>query len=72
MNRFSAENPEKHRYTLTMTYTIEDWIRISDKLHDGHVPDSHASMSFRSQITDMVSQAKAIYWPEEQDNDQTK
>lgn len=64
MNRFRAENPEKHRYTLTVTYTIEEWIRIRDQLSDSSKPDSYVSMAFRSEIGDMVSQAKKIYWPE--------
>ena len=63
-NRFRAENPEKHRYTLTITFTIEDWIKIRDKLHSNSVPDSFAAQQFRRDITDMVSQAKEVYWPE--------
>lgn len=58
--RFKAENPNKIEFTLTVTATAEEWITLRDQLQEKW-PSSRLS----TMITDLVSQARKIFWEEQ-------
>ncbi len=65
-SRLKAEEPGQIVYTVTTTGTAKEWEDFRDALDfvankSISVPD--AVHHFRSQINDLLAQARKIYWP---------
>lgn len=68
-SRLKVDGPNKIVYTLTTTATAEEWCQFRDALDNvarsAGAPDS--VYHFRTQITDLLAQARKIYWPREEE-----
>jgi hypothetical protein len=60
--RLKCEKPEDILYTLTITMKAGEWERIRDQM--GDKAWQWPMCDLRSQITDLLSQARKIYWPQ--------
>jgi hypothetical protein len=59
--RLKCENPEDIEYTITMTMKAKEWESLRNQLH--HVwPSSWLT----HRVDDLLSQARKIYWSEEE------
>jgi hypothetical protein len=50
-----------------MDMPLSDWIALKDQLCAGKHYASYPGSKFVSEIENMVSQAKRIYWPNKED-----
>lgn len=71
--RMKVEDPGKIVYTLTATATAAEWDSFREALDfvankSVRVPDS--VYHFRSQIDDLLGQARKIYWPAHDSGDE--
>jgi len=57
---FTAQEPEKIAYTLTMTMSLAQWVELSSQLSE-----KYPSWQLSSVINDMVYQAKSKFVPTE-------
>ena len=64
MNKFKAIEPQKIRFSMTATYALEDWVRISEQLKKGVDQVAWPASTLCSDIFDMVNQAKKTFYPE--------
>ena len=62
--RFKAEKPGTHEYTMVMTMDLDDWRQLRDQLCGDKIYAPWPASNLTSAITDMVSQAEKIYWPD--------
>jgi hypothetical protein len=62
-SRLKCEKPEQIEYTITMTATAEQWEQIRDDLEGARFHGPAGAL--RSQITNLLAQARKNYWPEE-------
>ena len=62
--RFTAESPDKHDYTLTMTLPLKDWLQVRDQICGNRAYAPWPSSTLADAISDMAAQAKKIYWTE--------
>ena len=58
--RLKCENPESIVYTMTITMTAKEWEDLREQLQQKW-PSSRLSSS----ITDLLAQARKIYWSED-------
>lgn len=58
--RLKCENPGDIEYTLIVTATAKEWEEFRDQL-----ANVYPSWKFSSAITDLLAQARKIYWPSE-------
>lgn len=64
--RLKCETPQEIVYTITATATAGEWERFRDALDEASMKsllpltEVHA---FRHRITDVLAQARKIYWP---------
>lgn len=54
-----AEIPSEVRFTLTMTMSLEDWVKLGRAF--GNVQYQHGVESLKQAISDMVRQAEARF-----------
>lgn len=64
--RLKCEEPNKILYTLTATMTAEEWGKVREMLDGGG--RSYAGMQLTSAISDLLAQARKIYWHEPADS----
>ena len=60
--RLKCENPEKIEYTLTITASTKEFEELRDQLVSKW-PSFHLSEA----VTDLLSQARKIYWHQEEE-----
>lgn len=60
---FQAEKPKEIEFTLTMTMTLENWMRLQSQLKEVSGTPS-PSWELSIYIRNMVDQAKQVYFPE--------
>ena len=63
MTQFEAVEPQKIKFSMTATYTLEDWVRISEQLKKGSTQVAWPASTLCSDILDMVIQAKEKFYP---------
>lgn len=68
-SRMKVEDPRKVIYTVTTTATAEEWEKFRDALDTIPGPPYEVH-HFRAQITDLLSQARKIYWPRQPEDKQ--
>lgn len=63
--RLKCEKPGDIIYTLTVTMSAGDWELLRDQIDraSGAIPWPMSTL--RSHITDLLGQARKIYWPRE-------
>lgn len=61
--RLKCENPGKIEYTLTVTMPAEDWEKLRDQLEASRLTSSYPTYMLKAHITDLLAQARKIYWP---------
>lgn len=59
--RLKCEEPEKIMYTMTITASAKEWESLRDQLSN-----KWPSWELSSQVTDLLAQARKVYWPEDQ------
>ncbi len=59
MEKLYVTNPEKIKFTLEITMTLEDWKKLGEKL-----PSDYIGNRILYPITDMVCQAGKEFYPE--------
>jgi len=62
--RFEATQPEKAQYTMQLTMSLEEWIKLKDQLSTDAWPGSDLCWT----INDMVSQAHRTYFPKSKED----
>ena len=68
--RLKCEKPGEILYTLTATMTADQWEKVRERLDAANAPPYEPAGQLTSAITNLLSQARRIYWPmqSEQDN----
>lgn len=61
--RLKCENPEDIVYTMTISMEAKHWETIRDQLNAGQYYG--VASDLRCKISNLLSQAKKIYWPED-------
>jgi hypothetical protein len=56
---FSANKPEDIEFSLTLTMKLKDWLQLREQLSS-----DYPSWRVGSEISDMVMQAKTVFFPE--------
>lgn len=59
--RLTCENPADIVYTLTVTMTAGEWERLRNQMEQ--IDISWPAIDLQRQITDLLSQARKVYWP---------
>lgn len=62
--QMSCEKPGDIRYTLKITMSATDWEKLRDQIDAGDRKWSYPAGDLRIHITDLLAQARKIYWPE--------
>lgn len=57
--RFKMENPKDAEYTMTLTMTANEWEKLRNQL-----VEKWPSGSLSSAISDLLEQARRIFWAE--------
>ena len=68
--RLKCEKPGKIEYTLTITMKAEDWEQLRDQL-DKLPYYEWPTSDLKRHITDLLGQARKIYWPSADTRDET-
>lgn len=63
--RLKVEKPGQIEYTLTITMKADDWEKLRDQLDASNLSSSYPAYTMRARITDLLAQARKIYWPRE-------
>lgn len=58
--KFQAEKPKEIEFTMSITMTLDDWIRLKDQL-DTNYPSWELSTRIRA----LIEQANRVFIPEE-------
>lgn len=61
---FSANNPQDIEFTLTLTMKLKDWLELKKQL-----TTDYPSWRVGEEISDMVMQAKKVFYPEPRDEE---
>lgn len=61
--RMKVERPDDIEYTLTITMKAGDWEKLREQLEASNLGQSHPSWSLKHEITDLLAQARKVYWP---------
>ena len=59
--RFSCEKPDEITFTMTITMSAKEWCDLRDQLQQ-----KWPSSSLSSSISDLLAQARKIYWPKDE------
>lgn len=62
--RLKCEKPGEIEYTLTATMTAAEWEKVRERLDAGNTPYYEPGGKLVSAISDLLAQARKIYWPE--------
>ena len=66
--RLKCEKPGEILYTLTATMTADEWEKVRERLDKGDTPYYEPGGKLVNAISNLLSQARKIYWPETPDN----
>ena len=66
--RLRCEKPEEIVYTITATMTAKEWEEIRESLDASKAPHWHPAGKLINAITDVLAQARKIYWPNSPDS----
>lgn len=69
--RLKCEKPGDIQYTLTATMSAEEWERVREFLDKSSPPSFEPAGVLRNAISDLLAQARKIYWHEGQDAHKT-
>lgn len=61
--RLKCEKPEDIVYTMSVTATAKEWEKLRDQLDKIGATIPWPVSTLRSQIDDLLGQARKIYWP---------
>ncbi len=61
--RLKCEKPEDIVYTMSVTATAKEWESLRDQLDKIGTLVPWPASTLRSQIDDLLGQARKIYWP---------
>lgn len=61
--RLKCEKPGDIVYTLTVTMKADQWEKLRDQLDASSLSQSYPAYNLRREITDLLGQARKIYWP---------
>lgn len=61
-SRFKVENPDSIVMTLTMSMTVKEWTELRDQLSQNGSA-AWPAWQVQAHITDLIAQARKIYWP---------
>jgi|GEM_PF-4772467 Phosphodiesterase/alkaline phosphatase D len=62
MNTFKAADPDKIKFILSLTMTLEEWRMIRDQIKTSVWPAGRV----REEILSMIEQAEKTYYPQYQ------
>jgi len=65
-SNFKITNPKGTNFTLTVTMSLEEWIKLQDQLNSTTYPGSHPACSIVRVIYDMVQQADKFFIPKKE------
>lgn len=57
--RYMAESPDELNFTMKITMKAKEWNELLDQLNN-----SYPSWKLSSAITDLLSQARKVFWTE--------
>lgn len=63
--RLCVTEPEAMSYTMTLTASVDEWGRLRDQLDQLPV-HAYQAGELRRLITDLIAQARKIYWASEE------
>ena len=64
--RLKCEKPDDIEFTVTITMTAKEWEKLRDQLDTMEKVASYPSNRLVYQITDLLAQARKIYWANEE------